>query len=420
MSEICAVIGILYLIGLKRSAHTNVVDLWDKDGTGIPLLRAVMSYRRFQFLLRFLRFDDKSTRSERRQTDKLAAIRTIYDRFVENCMRNYIPGAFMTIDEMLHLFRGRCSFIQYMPSKPAKYGLKIQALVDAESFYTFNLELYCGQQPEGPYKVSNTPSEIVKRLVGPIRKSNRNITMDNWYNSINLAEDLLADGLTCLGTMKKNKREIPVEFLPEKTREVKSSLFGFQKHKMLVSYVPKKNKAVILVSTMHGQQSLDELGKPEIILDYNNTKGGVDTVDKLCATYSVSRITQLWTQAFFYISLNITGINAQILYFASEGADIHPRRIFLKNLSLQLMKEHLITRSKIPSLPKDVRIILKTHLELDNEPEQPPLEGRKRGRCNQCRNSSTTLKCSQCNSFLCKKHSRTSISCGNCEDYSDD
>jgi hypothetical protein len=47
----------------------------------------------------------------------------------------------------------------------------------------------------------------------------------------------------------------------------------------LVSYVPKKNKAVILLSTMHdGHGDInEEIGNSEIIHVYN--KSGVDTID---------------------------------------------------------------------------------------------------------------------------------------------
>lgn len=416
LAEMRAVIGMLYLIGLQQSGHTNVIDLWASDGTGIPILRAAMSYRRFLFLLRCMRFDDKTTRVERRRTDKLAAIRFIYDQFIENSKRCYTPGAYLTIDEMLHAFRGRCDFLQFMSGKPAKIGVKMQALVDAITFYTWNLELYCGQHPEGPYKVSNSPAAIVKRLVQPIEQSNRNITFDNWYTSKDLAADMLTKGLTCLGTMKKNKREIPPEFLPSKTREVKSSLFGFQEDTMMVSFVPKRNKSVILMSTLHDQPDIDSsTNKPQMILDYNETKGGVDTVDKMCAAYSVSRTTRLWTQAVFYILLNIGGINSQVLFFATDPKNLCRRRIFLKNLALQLMKEHLLTRSKIPTLPKDTRFTLRTHLKLDEEAVQQPLTDRKRGKCKDCVNTNTTKRCDQCKSFTCAKHSTVQVICKNCE-----
>ncbi|KAJ8946433.1 hypothetical protein NQ318_014419 [Aromia moschata] len=58
-----------------------------------------------------------------------------------------------------------------------------------------------------------------------------------------------------------------------------------------VSYVPRKGKVILLMSTLHDDDSVDESGDklPEIISFYNLTKGGVDTVDELSANYNVSR-----------------------------------------------------------------------------------------------------------------------------------
>lgn len=48
--------------------------------------------------------------------------------------------------------------------------------------------------------------------------------------------------------------------------------------------------------------------KPEIILHYNDTKSGVDVVDKLCASYNVARATRKWPMVIFYHLLNTAGI----------------------------------------------------------------------------------------------------------------
>ena len=61
---------------------------------------------------------------------------------------------FVTIDEKLEDFCGRCSFRQYIRNKLAKYGLTLFAAVDAKTFNTSNLEVYVGQQPAGPYQQS--------------------------------------------------------------------------------------------------------------------------------------------------------------------------------------------------------------------------------------------------------------------------
>jgi hypothetical protein len=117
----------------------------------LTILRANFSENRFHFLLRSLRFDNINTRTQRSKTDKLAPIRDFLTKFISNCQNSYSLGECTTIDEMLVAFRGRCSFIQYMAKKPVKYGLKIYVLCNAQTFYTYNLEIYCGVQNPGPY-----------------------------------------------------------------------------------------------------------------------------------------------------------------------------------------------------------------------------------------------------------------------------
>lgn len=338
-AELLAVIGILYLLGSKKMSKVNLAEAWARDGTGIEILQGVMGVNRFRFLLTCIRFDDKSTREARKKTDKLAPIREFFDSFIVNCNHFYCAGEQLTIDEKLEAYRGRCSFVQYIPNKPAKYGIKIFALVDSRSYYTLNLEIYCGRQPEGPYEVSNAAMDVVDRLIEKYKNSNRNLTTDNWYTSVPLAKSLLANGITLVGTMKSNKKEIPSEFLPSKTRNIGTSLFGFQKDLTLVSYVSRKNKCVILISTSHDDDKIDpETQKPDIILDYNRNKGGVDTVDQLCNTYNVARKTRRWPFAVFFSLLNIGGINAFVILSQMQPeSPPQPRRFFLKNLSTSLI-----------------------------------------------------------------------------------
>lgn len=191
ITEIKALLGLLFYIGKLRGAHLNTKDLWATDGSGSDICISAMSRNRFHFLLRCLRFDDIRTRDARKETDKLAPIREIFEEFVSNIQKYYKHGEHVTVDEMLLAFRGRCAFRQYLPSKPAKYGLKIFAVCDSNTYYTSNLEIYAGKQNDGPYQVSNSPSDVVKRLVDPIKGSNRNVVMDNWFMSVPLIVELL-------------------------------------------------------------------------------------------------------------------------------------------------------------------------------------------------------------------------------------
>lgn len=293
-----------------------------------------MSRSRFHLLLRCLRFDDIRTRPAREENDKLAPIREIFEQFVGYIRKYYRHGEHVTIDEILLAFRGRCPFRQYLPSKPAKYGLKIFAVCDAKTYYTSNLEIYAGKQNDGPNQISNSPSDVVKRLVDPIKSFHRNIVMDNWFMSVSLMTDLLDNfGLTCLGTLRKNKKEIPPEFTQTRGRQEHETYFGFQNNTTLLSYVPKRGKLVLLASTMHHDAKIDvetgEQKKPEMITDYNILKCGVDVVDQMTGTYSVSRRTQRWPLCIFFGLLNIGGLNAYVIQKAMLPSDNFTRRDFL-------------------------------------------------------------------------------------------
>ena len=85
--------------------------------------------------------------------------------FVENCRNNYSVSEYCTIDESLVPFRGRCPFRQYMQKNPAKYGIKVFCVVDSRMFNTSQMEIYAIKQPEGPYKLSNSPADLVKDLI---------------------------------------------------------------------------------------------------------------------------------------------------------------------------------------------------------------------------------------------------------------
>ena len=59
-------------------------------------------------------------------------------------------------------------FRQYIPRKPAKYGIKLHALCNAKIFYAQKIEAYAGKQPVGSYKADkkfNSSQAMVMRLL---------------------------------------------------------------------------------------------------------------------------------------------------------------------------------------------------------------------------------------------------------------
>jgi len=142
--------------------------------------------------------------------DKLAPFRDIWTMFLAQLPKYYIPGTDLCVDEQLVAFRGRCGFRQYIPSKPAKYGLKIWWCCDAETSYSLAGEIYLGRQP-GQQREVGQGARVVSDLISPWCRSGRNVAADSFFSSVELVEQLLADGLTYTGTMSSNKAHIPPE-----------------------------------------------------------------------------------------------------------------------------------------------------------------------------------------------------------------
>ncbi|KAJ8939842.1 hypothetical protein NQ314_010971 [Rhamnusium bicolor] len=241
IDEIRALIGLLYLAGIRKASHLNTTDLWKTDGTGIEVFRLTMTHNK-----------------------------------VERQSKKCFSHSHVTLDEKLEAFRGNCSFRQYIQSKPNRYGLKIFALSDAKLFYTSHMEVYVGRNHEaGSYCLDTGTKAVSERACHHLIGSHRNVTTDNWYTSTELGLSLKEKGLTLLGTIKGRRKEIPTIFARNVNRPVGSSMFGFGCGGTLVSYIPKKGKNVLLYSTMHHGDDVDKAtGKPDMILMYNSTKSG--------------------------------------------------------------------------------------------------------------------------------------------------
>lgn len=115
-----------------------------------------------------------------------------------------------------------------------------------------NWEPYNGLQTEGPFRKSNSQIDLVTRLIDTISGTGRNVMSDNFLTSFSLIKCLIYNHrLSMLGTVRKNKRELPPEFVNTKQRPIKPCLFGFQDDITLLSYIPKRNKNILLASSMH-------------------------------------------------------------------------------------------------------------------------------------------------------------------------
>ena len=216
-----AYFGLLLLAEVYRSYGECVTQLWDTKN-GRPIFRATMSLKTFKFIHGCIRFDDKTDRTERRSRDKLAPIRDVFDKWNENLKTLYTPGKFLTVDEQLIPFRGRCPFRQYIPSKPAKYGIKMWFLCDSKNYYAYNSQVYLGRARNCKTE-KNQGQRVVLDLCEGV--TDRNVTCDNFFTSYALATELAKKRMTIVGTIRKNRKELPPVLLQMKKKPVYSTEF---------------------------------------------------------------------------------------------------------------------------------------------------------------------------------------------------
>lgn len=416
--EMYAAFGILIIAGALKANREPIHYLWTKKSLfSRPVFPASMARDRFVSILRFIRFDDLTTRTNRRKLDKLAAFRNVFEKFVGHCKEHYIPNAHLTVDEQLVAFRGKCPFRVYMKSKPAKYGIKIWALVDNDSTYALNLQVYTGKVGNKPEK--DQGKRVVLDLVKDL-EGGYGITTDNFFTSIPLANELWDRKLTLCGTMRKNKQDIPPVLLPHHSKAEKSSVFAFQDKYTLVSYVPAKNKAVILLSTEHHDDKItgeDTDYKPEIILHYNETKGSVDTMDKMVNEYSVKRSTKRWPFVLFQNTIDIACLNSFVLWVTKNPQlskiASHKRRAYLLDMGQQLIKPYVERRlqSGVTFHKRILDAMYNFIGTLDPGPSTTINDNQKSmGRCVLCPrkyDKKSRSTCSRCKNFVCSNHHST-------------
>ena len=92
--------------------------------------------------------------------------------------------------------------------------MKIFWICDAKSLYPLKAKPYFSKKGNSPQQ--NLDLKVVLELISLFTHFGRNITMDNYFTDMVLATTLLQNGLTLIGTIRKNKPFIPPSFLPSR------------------------------------------------------------------------------------------------------------------------------------------------------------------------------------------------------------
>ena len=221
-SEIRQWIGLTFLTGLIKK--NEVRDYWSTNPLhSTPIFPTVMTRNRYQAIKKFIHWNDNSAApaADDPDRDRLYKIRPLVSHLSEKFQEFFTPSANISIDECLLLYKGRLVWRQYIPLKRSRFGIKIYALCDSVTGYTYRFRIYTGAQDPATDITNDLPADcgsmlsseqIVIWLMQPLLDKSYALYTDNYYTSVPLAKYLLSRGTHLTGTVRANR-------LPKTMRE---------------------------------------------------------------------------------------------------------------------------------------------------------------------------------------------------------
>ncbi|XP_040195336.1 piggyBac transposable element-derived protein 4-like [Rana temporaria] len=273
---------------------------WTKNKLlATPFFGTIMSEYRFSLIMKNLHFTNNEDFDEATHpAPKLKKIWEVFQMIITNFQQAYVPDRDISIDESLMAYKGRLSWIQYIASKRARFGIKSYMLCESTTGYIWNSIIYTGKgtQFNPRYSDYGMATSSVLSLLEPLLNQGYCVTTDNFYTSPELYEFLLKNKTDAYGTARANRRDLPCMFSKKKLKT--GEMVAWQKGKMMAMRWRDK-KDVCLMSTVHTTSTAmvhtrggKDVKKPQLVIDYNNTMGGVDRADQAMTFYPAMRKQQ--------------------------------------------------------------------------------------------------------------------------------
>ena len=427
VEELQAFIAVNLAMGLLRLPQIR--DYWSKSEVlATPWFRSIFSRDRFLQILRYLHLNDSSNQKKYGEDgyDPLYKVRPLLDHLAGVLPVYYQPTQQLSIDEMMVGTRCRVAFLQYMPKKPTKFGIKIWVNSESKSGYVLALQVYTGAANDPERK--GVASRVVKDLLQRYEGKNHLLYVDNFYSSPTLFIDLLQKGIYCTGTVRTNRKGFPSALIPpNKSMPQGSYRFASSTANQLTAVWWKDRKDVFVISTLH-KKAVDQVMKrpkgskekinipcPSMIVDYNQNMGGVDLTDQHLSYYSLTtRRTLKWWKKLFWRFVDICVLNSWIIYKSNfPDSTINSHRLFRIKLVQELVQPLLTLRSS-PTCPPYLRTKGREPVSTDIRllGKHFSYKHSKRQRCAVCsqkislttgktKDKKTQNYCPKCNVFLC-------------------
>ncbi|KAJ1153167.1 hypothetical protein NDU88_005929 [Pleurodeles waltl] len=324
LEELKKFLGLTFLMGLIRKP--SLASYWSTSPLmATAIFPATMSHNRYLLLLRMLHFVDNALALPRDHpdSDRLFKIRPVLDHFVDRFSEVYVPGKELSVDESLVLFKGRLVFRQYIPSKRARYGIKLYMLSESRTGYVYKFCVYTGRDsnidPPGCPPTFGVTEKIVWDLGRRLFNKGHHLYVDNFHTGVQLFKELFRVDTVACGTIRSNRKGYPRELVCKKLE--RGQCCALRNEELLALKFSDK-RDVYMLSTIHDESTspvtvwgqVAEVHKPVCILDYNKHMGGVDRVDQRLEPYTAIRKSYVWYKKLALHLFHLATFNAFIVF----------------------------------------------------------------------------------------------------------
>lgn len=348
IDEFKVFLGLLYHMGTIRT--NRISDYWKRGYLfDLSCFNSRMSRDRWLLILRCLHFAKNPSQNEHQPQNRLYKINPLLDIFHENMDRIQYPTRVLAVDESMVLWRGCLIFRQFMQGKRHKYGLKLYVLTDAFGF-VLKCIVYSGSNDKevgGKGHVTNVVKKLLEDKLGMGHSTS--IYMDNYYNSLELAQFLLNNNTYCTGTLRANRMNNPQEVIETKLKKGEIIQRYTQEGTCVMKWTDWRD--VLAISTEYDGTMVkdinkrgNEITKPEAILQYNKFMGGIDHSDQMLSYYTCEHKTMRWYKKLAIHIFQIILVNSHNLFNRYSGSKLNLYDFRLSVIET-LIKEGLETTS---------------------------------------------------------------------------
>ena len=307
--EFCSFLCVNLLMGINKLP--TMKSYWSVDeGLENSLIHKAMTRARFLEIFQNIHFADNHKElppKESEEYDRAWKLRPLFDHLGKHFQDMLQPEAHQSTDEHMCKFKGKSIMRQYMKNKRIKWGFKFWFRCGAKSGYLYEFDMYLGKKGNTKFGLGES---VVLSLCQKLKDTHCFVFFDNFFTSPALLVKLLEMGIYATGTVRANRKNMPVLKHDKEMKRGEHNWFS-SNHLSAIKWMD--NKSVILLFNCFNPKETQQIEHrvkgskdnvkvtcPSVIQEYSQFMGDVDLSDQMKVTYEVDRQSKFSFYLRFY------------------------------------------------------------------------------------------------------------------------